>query len=82
MRRRLFFGFIITSLISACVFAAVKIKPHVYPSYCVGCGDCVRVCPKAGKAIRLVRGKAIIVVDECIACYKCVEICSYGAVRQ
>ena len=69
-------------MISACIFAAVKIKPHVFPPECVGCGDCVRVCPKAGKAIHLVRGKAIIVLDECIACYKCVDVCSYGAVRQ
>lgn len=49
---------------------------------CVGCGDCVRYCPK--KAIELSdRGaKARAVIDEkrCIRCYCCQELCPQKAV--
>ena len=58
-----------------------KVKPHVYSPDCVGCGDCVRVCPKKG-AIEIIRGKAVINLEKCIACDKCIDICSYGAVRR
>jgi len=68
-------------LVFLSVFAAAKYKPHVYPPDCVGCADCVVECPKRGKAIALVRGKAVINVEECIGCMKCVSVCSYGAVR-
>lgn len=64
-------------------FAAVKIKPHVYPSQCVGCGDCVNVCPKSKEgAITIIDGKAVIDTDICIACNQCVYICSYNAVKK
>ena len=69
------------SLVFLSVFATARYKPHVYPPDCVGCGDCVVECPKAGKAIAVVRGKAIINVEECIGCKKCIYVCSFGAVR-
>jgi ferredoxin len=69
---------------AACSFAAhplsASFKPHVYPSRCVGCRDCVRICPVKG-AIVMVRGKSVVIDDLCIACQKCVFICSYRAVR-
>ncbi len=79
------FRYLATSLFLFCVVVgtimAAKYKPHVYPPLCVGCGDCVQVCPKKGKAIYLERGKAIINLEECIGCKKCIYLCSYGAVR-
>ncbi len=54
----------------------------VISARCVGCGECVRLCPK--KAIRLVRhaGKtrAEIRAKECIRCYCCQELCPAKAV--
>ena len=65
------------------LIAAEKIKPHVYPSQCVGCGDCVQVCPKQNKgAIMIVNGKAIIDPAVCIACNFCVNVCSFEAVKK
>ena len=82
MKKRVFIAFWILWLLIVSFGIGAKVKPHVYPPECVGCGDCVRVCPKKGKAISVIRGKAVINLEECIACYKCVNICSYGAVRQ
>lgn len=80
-KKRIFITFSIICMLIVGIGIGAKVKPHVYIPECVGCGDCVRVCPKKGKAINVVRGKAIINLEECIACKKCVNICSYGAVR-
>lgn len=64
--------------IAICI-AAASLKSHVIPSQCVGCGDCVRICPVS--AITLMDGKAIIDVETCIGCKRCNTICSYEAVR-
>jgi Fe-S-cluster-containing hydrogenase component 2 len=61
-----------------CITAA-SLKSHVSPSLCVGCGDCVLICPVS--AITLVNGKAVIDAETCIGCKNCNKICSYGAVR-
>lgn len=64
-------------------FSAAKIKPHVYPSQCVGCGDCVSICPKSKDgAITIIDGKAVINPEVCIACNQCVYICSFEAVKK
>jgi Fe-S-cluster-containing hydrogenase component 2 len=44
---------------------------------CVGCGDCVRVCPL--HAVSVVRGKAYVDPEKCVGCRICVISCSYGA---
>ena len=81
MKKRILITFSILCLLIVGAGIGAKVKPHVYPPECVGCGDCVRVCPKKGKAINVIRGKAIINLEECIACKKCIDMCSYGAVR-
>ena len=52
-------------------------------SKCVGCGECVRSCPK--KTIRLERlgnkKRAVITHDACILCWCCQELCPYKAVK-
>jgi len=67
------------------IVASEKIKPHVYPTQCVGCGDCVQVCPKQKDgevAISVINGKAIIDPANCIACNFCVNVCSFEAVKK
>jgi len=63
--------------------AAVKVQPHVYRSECVGCEDCIRICPQKKKgAIVMIDGKAVINPEVCVACGSCVTVCSYNAVRK
>ena len=69
-------GFIISIVL--CI-AAASLTSHVTPSLCVGCDDCVLICPVS--AITLVNGKAVIDAQTCIGCKSCNKICSYGAVR-
>jgi Fe-S-cluster-containing hydrogenase component 2 len=64
--------------LALCIGAAA-LASHVHPSLCVGCGDCVRICPVS--AVTMVRGKAVIDVERCDGCKKCNAICSYGAIR-
>ena len=62
--------------------AKTRSIPHVYPDLCVGCGDCVKVCPRQKQgAIYIVDGKARIDESECIACNICVTVCSFRALR-
>jgi formate hydrogenlyase subunit 6/NADH:ubiquinone oxidoreductase subunit I len=44
---------------------------------CVGCGECVNVCP-AG-AISLKDNKAVI-SDKCVDCGRCAQVCPQGAI--
>jgi uncharacterized protein (DUF362 family)/Pyruvate/2-oxoacid:ferredoxin oxidoreductase delta subunit len=45
---------------------------------CVGCGDCVRICPK--KCVVIKDKKAVIIEKDCIRCYCCHEFCPFKAV--
>ncbi len=45
---------------------------------CVGCGDCVRICPK--KTVEMRGQKAYVLRKNCIQCYCCHEMCKYKAI--
>ncbi len=46
---------------------------------CIGCGECVDVCPV--EVFELQDDKAVPVnVDECLGCESCVEVCEQDAV--
>lgn len=81
VKKNVFITFWVVWLLITGIVVGAKMMPHVYPPDCVGCGDCVRVCPRPGRAISIIRGKAVINPEECIKCNKCIDICSYGAVR-
>ncbi len=47
---------------------------------CVGCGECVDVCPV--EVYELQDGKSNPVnADECLGCESCVEVCSSDAIE-
>ena len=48
------------------------------PDLCIGCGECVRVCPK--ETISLQDGKAVVSGSESIGCGHCAAVCPTGAV--
>jgi ferredoxin len=48
------------------------------PSACHGCMACMRVCPT--QAIRIRRGRAIMLEDRCIDCGECIKVCTRNAV--
>lgn len=55
----------------------LSVKPAMNKK-CVGCGICVRSCPK--KAITIVDKRAKIDYSKCIRCYCCHELCPHNAV--
>ena len=56
-----------------------KINYLIYKFKCVGCEDCVEICPV--NAITMVNGKAVIDQTKCISCGKCVDACTYSAIE-
>ena len=60
---------------------AVRHRNDAIPTFtdnCVGCGECVRVCPQG--CIEIQDGKAAINKKGCIRCYCCHEFCPAKAV--
>lgn len=58
-------------------------RPFFSKKSCIGCGECVRICP--AKALTL-KGKGkqarvLIDYDLCIRCYCCHEVCPVEAIR-
>lgn len=55
------------------------VKITVDKDKCVGCGECVDVCPS--EVFELVDGKSEpINADECVECCACVEACPEEAI--
>ncbi|NJK85423.1 MAG: 4Fe-4S binding protein, partial [Bacteroidales bacterium] len=53
---------------------ALKILDDV----CVGCTHCIQVCPT--EALRVKRGKAVLMADRCIDCGECMRACPVNAI--
>ena len=51
---------------------------------CIGCGECVEICPTHAIPQSLIGYKSSIAeidTDKCNGCGECVKICSYGAIK-
>ncbi|MFH1139131.1 MAG: 4Fe-4S binding protein [Pseudomonadota bacterium] len=57
----------------------MSFKPEIDMEKCIGCGECVEVCPTG--VYELQDGKAVVVnEDECVGCESCVEVCEQEAI--
>jgi hypothetical protein len=54
------------------------VAPVVYEHRCVGCGECVKVCPS--EAILIKNNKSVINSLKCIGCATCIAVCPYSAI--
>ena len=54
-------------------------KPHVAEKYCIGCGQCRRVCAHGAPIIE--NGKAHIDHNKCVGCGRCIAVCPKDAVQ-
>src|SRR5215475_2598411 len=54
---------------------------QVIEEACVGCNQCVNVCPSGALSMDIQRRKAVLEEPRCVGCMKCVEQCiPYGAI--
>ena len=54
-------------------------NPEVDLEKCVGCGECVEVCPV--DVYETQNEKSVVVnADECLACESCIEVCEEDAI--
>ena len=54
-------------------------NPIVDHDKCIGCGECVDVCPV--EVYELSDGKSTVAnPDDCLGCESCVEVCESGAI--
>jgi len=72
--------FVIVLFVMLSLLAISRSGVFVETNSCVGCGDCIDVCPV--DAITLVDGKAVIDADKCILCEICIRSCTYDAIRK
>ncbi len=63
--------------ITAPVSRAIRLRPRLEPSACVGCGRCAEVCPR--EAITPGQPPRID-MDRCVGCFCCAEVCPQGAI--
>ena len=54
-------------------------RPLIDQPLCVGCGECLRVCPAS--AITIANKKASIDKQKCIRCFCCQEFCPHGVIE-
>ena len=80
------FGGAIKNLAMGCAPQAGKIDQHgrnvvIYPK-CIGCGQCVPLCPRNALSLeKAEKGRhAVIDKERCIGCYECVTACKQGAI--
>jgi NAD-dependent dihydropyrimidine dehydrogenase PreA subunit len=54
-------------------------KPEVNSEKCVGCGECVDICPVDVYEIQ--DEKSVVVnEEECVGCESCLEVCEENAI--
>ncbi len=53
--------------------------PEVDDNYCLGCGQCVQICP--GGALSLNNKKISIAENDCIGCGECAVVCKTKAIE-
>ena len=54
-------------------------KPHVAQKYCIGCGQCRKICAHGAPIIE--DRKAHIDHDKCVGCGRCIAVCPKDAVQ-
>ena len=53
--------------------------PEVDAEKCVGCGECVDICPS--EVFELQNEKSVPVnAEECVGCESCIEVCEEDAI--
>lgn len=53
--------------------------PEVDSEKCIGCGECVEICPV--NVYEIQDEKSVPVNgDECLGCESCIEVCEQGAI--
>ncbi len=57
-----------------------KIEIAFYPDRCIGCGDCLHVCPQQAHILK--DGQHVYLRDRCIGCSTCIDSCFSGALEQ
>ena len=53
-------------------------RPEVNKSKCIGCGNCLDICPVDAPEIE--GGKSVIVKERCIGCGECLTVCPADAI--
>lgn len=56
-----------------------KTLPEVAAAKCIGCGECMKICP--ANAIGIKKKKAMLVKERCIGCGECAVICRSGGIE-
>ena len=50
-----------------------------YPNKCIGCGNCVKVCP--AKALYIENNNIVFDINKCTQCGECIKVCYSGAME-
>ncbi len=54
-------------------------KPEVNSEKCIGCGECIDICPV--DVYELQNEKSVPVnAEECVGCDSCIEVCEHDAI--
>lgn len=77
------FGGAIKNLAMGCATAYGKMdqhsaRPKVVTAKCIGCGECLEICPVDAPLIE--DGKSYIIVEKCIGCGECLTVCPADAI--
>ncbi|MBQ9537577.1 MAG: DUF362 domain-containing protein [Desulfovibrionaceae bacterium] len=80
------FGGALKNLAMGCAPHEGKIDQHgrniVIMDNCIGCGQCVKICPQqALSLVKVEKGRRCVIDKErCFGCYECMSVCKQGAI--